>query len=156
MKLIIVYLFCLFIPFTGQPHHLQGTFKYKLGKGSGAPTGLLQIHCSNSSSILFYLQLVGPAPALNSGGIYGKLIYNKKNNNYEYLPSEQGDCKLVFTVSKNKVSIKTASGDCQFGHGVYADGDFYLTDSSNPQYVITLTDKKVYFDKTQPENFRED
>ena len=155
MKLIFLCLICLLTSIINQPIRFQGTYAYSSGKAPYAPSGLLEIHYVNQNKILFYLE-AERASDHNSGSIYGKLTLNKKSGNYEYLPVEKGGCKLVFIKDGNKVVVKTVDGDCGFGYGVYADGTFSLKDGSNPAYLITRTNKKVYFDKTSPENFRED
>lgn len=105
--------------------------------------------------MLFYLE-VARGTDFNSGALYGELTFNNKGC-YEYNPPEKEDgCKLRFVKNGNKISIVTVRGDCGFGYGVYADGSFTLQDSKNPVFMITRTGKKVYFDKTAPEKFKED
>jgi hypothetical protein len=158
MKLFLICCICLFIKVDSLTLHFQGTYSYsyKHGKTPYAPSGLLQIHYVNENKILFYLEVMR-ATDYNSGALYGRLILNKKSGNYEYLPKDTTTgCKLEFIRTKNKVIIKTIGGECGFGYGVYADGAYYLKDSKNPQYLMSRANKKIYFDKTFPENFSED
>jgi hypothetical protein len=155
LKLISICLICLVVRSNNTTHNFQGTYTYSSGKARYALSGLLQLHYINESKILFYLE-VERASDHNSGALYGKLTLNKKNNYYEYLPVEENGCKLLFSRDKNKISIITTAGDCGFGYGVSADGIYLLKDANNPAFLITRTGKKVYFDKTAPQNFKED
>ncbi len=134
---------------------IQGTYSQYFGKKtSNDAYQLLKVHYFNQDKIYFYLEAGKGAPSYDSGAMYGKLTFNNATGNYEYLPKDTAkDCKLVFIKKANKIIIKTVSGDCQFGFGVYADGSYPLQDIKNPQYCITRTGKKVYFSKTTPENF---
>ena len=145
----------LFIGSATQPSSLQGTYGANR-KDRNASYSRLQIHYSTKGSLLFYLSIDRGAPGYNSGTIYGQLTLNKKTGNYEYLPVEEGDCKLEFIRTGNKITINTLSGDCGFGGGVIADGTYPLTDTKNPAFCTTRTGKKVYFDKTPADKFRED
>lgn len=96
------------------------------------------------------------APDYNSGALYGKLTFNKKLGNYEYLPKDTiDDCKLIFVRHKNKIIVHTENGQCGFGYGVYADGSYILKNEANRQFFYSRTGKKVYFNKTSPKNFIE-
>jgi hypothetical protein len=157
MKLLLITL-CFLVVLPGSPTpRFQGSFSYSYdnGKRDYAPSGYLEVHYINKDNILFYLE-VWRATDLNSGAMYGKLTLNKKSGKYEYLPKDTvDDCKLVFTRVKNKVIIKTASGECHFGYGVYADGTYHMDNSRNPLYFESRTGKKVYFDKTPPDKYLE-
>jgi hypothetical protein len=138
------------------PARIQGTYKHIYGKTDKSPYQILEIHYVNPSKILFYLEAGRGAPSYNSGALYGELTFNKKTGHYQYIPKDiSEDCKLEFIIGSNKVIVKTVAGDCGFGFGVYADDTYTLTDKSNPQYFITRTDKKVFFDKTSPDALRD-
>ncbi|MFB9844252.1 hypothetical protein [Mucilaginibacter ginsenosidivorans] len=155
MKLLLISAFILIIGSARPPAGLQGTYGVQ-SRNDKAPYSLLQIHYSAKGIILFYFERAQGAPGYNSGAIYGQLTLNKKTGNYEYLPVEEGDCKLEFIHAGNKIIIRTLSGDCGFGGGVIADGTYPLMDTKNPVFCITRTGKKVYFEKTPPGKFRED
>lgn len=155
MKILLISVFILIIGAAAPPAGLQGTYGVNR-KDKNAPYSQLQIHYSTKGSLLFYLSIDRGAPGYNSGAIYGQLTLNKKTGNYEYLPVEEGDCKLEFIHAGNKIIIRTLSGDCGFGGGVIADGTYPLIDTKNPLFCITRTGKKVYFEKTPPGKFRED
>jgi hypothetical protein len=136
------------------PFH--GTYSHFYGKDANSPYQMIQIHYVNSSKILFHLEIGRGAPSYNSGALYGQLIFNKRTGNYEYIPKDlTAGCKLEIIKQAKKLTIKTVGGDCGFGHAVYADGMYELKDGKNPEYFISRTDKKVYFEKTTPENFSE-
>ena len=129
-----------------QPPKIQGTYKYSYAKNSAY--GLIKIHYKNPTIILFYLEANRGEPDYNSGSTYGRLTFNKKTGNYEHIPTDTAhDCKLILIKRKDKIIIKTVSGDCGFGYGVFADGNYFLQDSNNPQYFIDETDHKRFFDK---------
>ncbi|SDS17414.1 hypothetical protein SAMN05216490_0673 [Mucilaginibacter mallensis] len=131
--------------------NLHGTFAVNYGKKTTAYQQLA-IHYTPGGKILFYLEGSTGKPAYNTGSEYGRLSFNKKTGNYEYIPKDTTqDCQLEFVKKGNKIIIKTLHGDCGFGHGVYADGAYQQTSKANPQSFITRTGKKVYFDKTAPE-----
>jgi hypothetical protein len=131
--------------------NLQGNYAVNYGKKTTAYQSV-KIHYTNTGKILFYLEASTGKPAYNIGSSYGWLSLNKKTGNYEYIPKDTiEDYNLEFIKKGNTLTIKTLHGDCGFGHGVYADGNYQQTDKSNPQFFITLTDKRVYFDKTSPE-----
>jgi len=155
MKLFLLSIFISFITSGTPPASLQGTYGSQ-GKDGKAPYSLLQIHYLAKGTILFYFERVLGAPAYNSGTLYGQLTLNKKTGHYEYLPVEEGDCKLEFIRAGNKITINTLAGDCGFGNGVIADGTYPLNDNKNPAFCITRTGKKVYFEKTPANKFRED
>lgn len=155
MKLALIAFFTLLMGINNSPANLQGTYRWH-GKSDKEPFALVQIHYTPQNTILFYFEKGLGEPSYNSGVLYGKLTLDKRTGNYEYLPVEGGDCKLEFIKSGNKLTIKTISGDCGFGGGVGADGTYPLTDTKPPAYCTTRTGKKVYFDKTPPEKFRED
>jgi hypothetical protein len=136
---------------------LQGTYSHYFGKKTIKDAyKLLQVHYFNSSKIFFYLEAGKGAPSYDSGAMYGILTFNKNSGNYEYLPKDTAnDCKLVFLKQRGKIIIKTVSGECPFGFGVFADGNYELKNNENPSYFISRTGKKVYFTKTTPENFSE-
>lgn len=155
MRLFIITFFCLFIQHNYPVAKFQGTYTYSYenGKTEYAPAGYLEVHYINKDDIRFYLE-VYRSTDMNSGALYGKLTYNKINGNYEYLPKDTIDnCKLIFIKKKNKIIIKTVAGNCPFGYGVYADGTYYLRNSSNPTTFINRSGKKIYFDKTSPDNY---
>ena len=157
IKGLIILVFSSFIAFNNSTSTLQGTYSYKYGKDNTGPSGLLEIHYKSPKTILFYLEINRGAPSYNSGALYGELIYNKKSGHYEYIPKDTiEDCKLEFVKVKNRITIKTLAGNCPFGGGVYADGNYLLTNAKNPEYVITRTGKKVFFEKTPPNKFQED
>ena len=157
MKLFLIYLALLFIGADNPNKSIQGTYYNKYGKTNKAPFGLLQIHYINKDNYLFYLEVNRGAPGYNSGALYGRLTLNRKSGNSEYLPLDTTDgCKLEFNCDKNKITIKTVTGDCGFGYGVFADGFYLLKDDKNPINFVDRTGKKIYFDKTPPEKFSED
>jgi len=157
MKLFLICWICLFIKIDNSNTPIQGTYSYRYGKTNDAPFGLLKIHAVKRGQYLFYLEIGKGAPSYDSGAAYGKLTYNERSGNYEYIPKDTiADCKLEFIRNKNKITIKTIAGDCGFGFGVYADGTYYLKDSKNPLYIISRANKKIYFNNTSPEKFRED
>jgi len=156
MKLIFGFFILLFISFFAHAQSMQGTYYQDHGQGKTSPYRLLKIHYISPQNIRFYIDISTGAPAYNTGALYGRLKLNKKDGSYEYLPVKDGDCKLTFIKKGNAITVKTISGDCGFGHDVYADGLYYLTDAKNPAYFSNRTGKKIFFDKTAPENFRED
>ncbi|MDB5032610.1 hypothetical protein [Mucilaginibacter sp.] len=140
-----------------QSFPIQGSYFHTYGKKSqDSPYQLLQIHYSDQSTILFYLEVGRGAPSYNSGALYGRLIFNRKTGNYEYIPKDiSSNCKLIFIKRENKIIIKTVSGECLFGYGVYADGIYTLNDKNNPTYFTDRTGRKRYFNKTSPETYGE-
>lgn len=137
-----------------QTNQLQGTYKYQYGKAATGAFGLAKIYRINPSTVLLYLEVGRGAPDYNSGSLFEKLVLNPKTRKYENsLKSSTEGCKLELSQQNNQVIIKTVKGDCGFGYGVVADGKYYLRDKTNPQYFITLANKKVYFNKTSPENY---
>ena len=156
MKLVFSCLSFLLVGICAHSQTIQGTYYHDQGEGKTAPYHLLRIHYISPENIMFYMDISTGAPAYNTGSLYGRLKLNKKTGNYEYLPVEDGDCKLIFVNKGNAIGVKTISGDCGFGHNVYADGLYYLTDAKNPTYFSSRAGKKVFFDKTAPENFQED
>jgi len=140
-----------------QPSPIQGTYYTDYGKpGTDKPYQCLQIHYVNNNILYFYMEVGRGAPDYNSGALYGKLTFNKRSSNYEYLPKDTiDDCKLVFVKHKNTIIIHTANGQCGFGYGVFADGTYILKTKANPIYFYSRTGKKIYFNKTSPKDFSE-
>jgi len=149
-------LFWCLIPFCAHAQKLEGTYSDTYKTNGEAPYHFINIHRMPNGGYLFYLEVCRGAPSYNSGAMYGKLTYNKATGNYEYLPVSADDCKLVLSHKSNKIIIKTISGDCPFGYGVYADATYKLRIDHNPSYCFTRTGKKVYFNKTPPGKFTED
>ena len=132
---------------------IHGTYNY--GKASTG-YGLLKIHEIDVNHYRFYLEIGRGAPSYNSGALYGTLKFDKKTKTAIYLPASADDCRLELKFTKNKIIVKTVGGDCGFGGGVYADAVYNLRDNKNPSFLISRANKKIYFDKTPPEKFRED
>jgi hypothetical protein len=117
---------------------------------------MIDINYCKSGKILFYPEANRGATDYNSGAMYGELNYNAKAGYYEYIPADAEDCKLRVKKQGTSIIIKTLKGDCGFGYGVQADGSYPFKSSSNPQYIITRANKKVYFENTPPNRFSED
>lgn len=140
-------------------HHqkpVYGTYEHRYGKSTQSPYQLLIIHYTNASTISFYLEAGRGAPDYNSGALYGRLTFNHKTGLYEYIPKDPStDCKLSFEIRGDKIIVKTIGGDCGFGYGVFADDTYTLTNKQNPQYFISRTNKKIFFNKTPPDALRD-
>ncbi len=99
----------------------------KEGKNTGPTGSLVLLKMDNNNKYRFWLDINKGWPSYNNGATDGTLILVNDtasfDNSYE---GSSRSCLLHFTVSKNKVSILSgATGfDCDFGHGVHADGEY--------------------------------
>ena len=59
------------------------------------------------------------------GSLSGK--FKIKNGSGTYFDKEYKKCKIIFKFKKNSIKItqKGSSGDCGFGIGIVATGEFY-------------------------------
>jgi len=155
-KYLATILYCTFVfNAQAQKHIYQGTYRIG-GKSQESAYQLLTIHCEKQGAIFFYLEVGRGAPNYNSGAKYGRLMLNKQNGHLQYLPIDtMEDCSLEFIKNGSKITVKTIHGDCPFGYGVYADGDYSIKSSFNPVYFTDRHRHKIYFSKTPPENYLE-
>jgi len=152
-KFILFFLICLgSFNALCQQHIFQGA--YKGDKSSGNAYQFLYIHYEKQGDIFFYIEVCRGAPSYNSGSLYGRLTLNRQSGDLQYLPSDTThDCTLEFIKSGNKITVTTVKGDCPFGYGVLADGNYSLFNKSNPLFFEDMTGKKIYFSKTPPDEY---
>jgi hypothetical protein len=118
--------------------------------------GYLLIYPETDSTILFYIGLNRGAPSHNMGNLYGRIkILNDTGTFFTRFDSLEKGCELSFHFSNSKIEIITLNdrGDCEFGFGVYADGNFQKISDKVKEFFQDMEGKKVYFIKTKPENY---
>jgi hypothetical protein len=90
------------------------------------------------------------------GSLYGRAKILKDSGNFfsSFRSSEKG-CAFSFRFSKTKVEIITSNDqdDCEFGFGVYADGVFQRKSNKKAEYFEDREGKRIYFEKTRPEDY---
>lgn len=132
-----------------------GTYR-DIKNATNGRIGWADIYPESDTTILFYLSLNRGAPSFNMGQKYGRLTM--KNNIGIYYFKNDWDslgCKLIFSFSKDTLTIKTPDSfdECGYGYGVYSDGVFEKHYKKIPKYFIELTGDTTYFDKVKPEKW---
>lgn len=127
-----------------------GVFSYTKEK-SGA-TGRIMIYPETDVSVLFYIEIVGGAPAHNMGSLYGRL---KLNNGQGTFKSKDQGCQWTVQFSKDKLTIGTVKEfrNCEFGNGVTVDGVYVRTSNKAPDHFVNLEGVKYFFKSTTPEEY---
>jgi len=83
-------------------------------------------------------------------------VFDKQSKTMRYIPEDTtNDCTLEFVQKNNQIIVRTISGSCPFGNGVYADGIYTVKNKSNPEYFTDRHDHKIFFSKTPPEKYLE-
>jgi hypothetical protein len=102
---------------------------------------------SDSSSI-FRLDVFRGPPSYNSGALSG-LVRFKGDNTYEFYEKDDSymNCHLIMKLNADTLSIevKDEKHECGFGYGVMPDGNFYLKDTTIPQFYYNGEGSKFYF-----------
>jgi len=83
----------------------------------------------------FELEVSRGAPSYNSGIAAGRMVLENGRWSWE-TREHDGLCRLVFAFEQRLVRIAQVgdSGDCGFGYGVMADGDYALISHDKPKF----------------------
>ncbi len=99
----------------------------KVAKNNGPSGNLVLLKMDNKNKYRFWLDVGKGWPSYNIGATDGTITVVNDTASFDnsYVGGER-TCIIHFTLSKSKVTISAgASGiDCDFGNGVYADGDY--------------------------------
>lgn len=131
--------------------------KYAYGKNiEKERIGVLTVYAESDTTLLFYIDLNRGAPSYNMGSLYGRIIVRDDSGVFYKAGHDSAKgCKLLFKFSKNKCKIITFEDQdyCDFGFGVFADGEFKKEKTSPPDNFVDQTGRKIYFRKTKPEEY---
>jgi hypothetical protein len=129
---------------------------YEYGKDiEKEPVGQLTVFKEANGTYLFYLDVSTGAPSYNMGSLYGRLTVKDGKATYSnQLEYTDKPCTLDFTVAGETIKVASRKDtDCGFGNGVYADGDFKRTKTTQPDHFVNGEGTKVYFKNTTPEDY---
>ena len=121
--------------------------------------GALLIYPETDSTVLFYIDLNRGAPSYNMGSLYGRIkVINDSGIFYsesDSLGSLGKGCKFLMQFFQNKIKIETIEDyyDCGFGYGVDVDGEFIKKSNKKIDYFEDQEGKKIYFEKTKPQEY---
>jgi hypothetical protein len=128
---------------------------YSAGDVEEGARGRVIIYPETDSTVLFFIDICRGGSA-SIGQLYGRLIV--KNAQGVYYSKKQPDkkgCKWKMAMDNNNLTIKTLNEciECGFGHGIVADNQYKRKFNMVPGYFTDSEGRKVYFDKTKPENY---
>ncbi|MEI6123467.1 MAG: hypothetical protein WCQ95_07535 [Bacteroidota bacterium] len=142
---------------TNKPITTKYAGRYSYGNNiDKGRVGVMYVYAETDSSILFYLELNRGAPSYSMGSIYNSVkIKNDTGTFYTKFAYATDGCKWIFRFSKNRLTLATVNSayDCDFGHGVFADGDFKRTSNIPPDSFIDLEGKTIHFATTKPQEY---
>ena len=108
--------------------------------------GQIQVKRLTEKQIVMTFMVNKGAPSYNSGSFVDTLAY-KDNNAIYTAPGFDPSCKITFDFTKNGVTVKEETDNCNFGcgfgHAVVADGFFKRTSSNEPELRHPMTDEKI-------------
>jgi hypothetical protein len=135
---------------------IGGTYTFGVDVENG-PVGSVIIYPQTPTSALFFLDVCRGAPSYNLGQLFGQMTI--KNNIGIYDSSTDDDdlkCILRFEFSPGQLIVTTDEkcDECGFGHAVYADNTYKLTDKSLPKYFIDGEGDTIYFKGLTIEKYR--
>lgn len=86
-------------------------------------------------NLTFELYCTRGAPSYNMGYASETILFEGDVKNMGVWSSPYGDCHLVYEFSNTKVIVSQIgkSGACGFGGNIYANGEYYLRDSTFPE-----------------------
>lgn len=132
---------------------------YEYGKNAEKErVGGIILFAETDSTLLFYIDLNAGAPSYSMGALYGRVkIKDNSGIFYKEINDSDTNCKWLFTFSKNNLILKTLDGEanCEFGHGVFADGTFKKANGNHPDSFMNQEGTIIYFSKTKPEAYNE-
>jgi|GEM_PF-1165755 hypothetical protein len=112
------------------------------------PVGSLTVFPESDSTVLIYLDVCRGAPSYNLGQLRSRLAIQNDTALYFYKDQyADNGCKLLFAFTNEEINVTTIEGyeECGFGHAVYADGKFILSDKNIPAYFIGVEGDTIYF-----------
>ena len=110
--------------------------------------GSILFYPDSDSSSIFRLEVFRGSTSYNSGALTG-LVRLKVDNNYEFYEKDDSymNCHLIMKLSAATLSIEVIDekNECCFGYGVMPNGNFYLKDTTIPQFYYNGEGSKFYF-----------
>ena len=110
--------------------------------------GNILFYPNSDSSSIFRLEVFRGPPSYNSGALTG-LVRLKGDNTYEFYEKDDSymNCHLIMKLNADTLSIEVIDEkyECGFGYGVMPDGNFYLKDTTIPQFYYNGEGSKFYF-----------
>jgi hypothetical protein len=138
-----------------QTTHYSGTYSFGTDIEKEA-VGRAIVYPETDSTILFFIDICKGAGSASIGQLYGRLIIKDGQGIYfSKRTSEKKGCKWKMVIDKNILSIKTLNdcNECGLGHSISADNQYKRKFEGIPSYFTDMEGRKVYFDKTPPENY---
>lgn len=112
------------------PRSLTGTWE----RGSFEKGGGVLVVIDDAEGTRFQLQLSRGGEVNNLGFLEGRLTV--RDGRATHVRTGEGSrCEITFRFDRETVVLKQAvgsSGECEFGHGVYADGTYRRTSRKKP------------------------
>ena len=110
--------------------------------------GSILFYPYSDSSSIFRLDVFRGPPSYNSGALSG-LVRFKGDNTYEFYKKDDSymNCHLIMKLIADTLSIEVIDekNECGFGYGVMPDGNFFLKDTTIPQFYYNGEGSKFYF-----------
>ncbi len=127
---------------------------YSYGKNHKRGTGRITIYPETDSTILFYIEANRGAPSYSNGTMYQRLKVTNDTANFLMKKDYQVmRCQWALKFRNTYLTIETVDGmgECEFGHGVIADGKYLRLSSKSPGSFVTMDGNRVFFKITPPE-----
>lgn len=128
-------------PAASYTHNYSGTYLQRNNEDFNKYGGCVlkvvhqQITGEPFDNLDFELYCTRGAPSYNMGYASDTILFESYVENMGVWASPYGDCHLVFEFSNTKVIVSQIgyAGECGFGGGIYANGEYYLEDSTFPE-----------------------
>jgi hypothetical protein len=134
--------------------NLCGVYAYGTKPDEGM--GTVSVYSETDSTILVYIEIIGGAPAFNTGTMYERIIVNEGKGLFDKkLEYESDACKFELTFNKSLLTINTLDGltSCGFGNSILVDGEFIKKSNICPEAFEDMSGEIVFFKKTSPEQY---
>ena len=116
--------------------------------------GRTTIYPETDSTVLFFIDLCKGGGSSSVGQLYSRLtIRNGQGIYYSKKNTDRKGCKWKVTIDKNNLTIKTLDDCYDCGLGIHADNLYKRKMNIVPAYFTNGDGRKVYFDKTSPEDY---
>ncbi len=128
---------------------------YSVGDVENGTKSRVIIYPETDSTLLFFVDVCKGSSA-SIGQLYDRVLIKKGQGIYN--SKKMGDkkgCKFKMTIENDTLTIKTldACYSCGLGQGVHLDNRYQRKLNVVPAYFTNSEGRKVYFDKTSPENY---
>ena len=133
MKSIILFLLLFSLTYVyanaAENSQYSGTYSYDLNPGHPEGRyGHVTIKHARGNTYTFTMDLGRGAPSYNTGELEGDITINNAEAIFyrksEYLENKACEWKMIFSDKKLTIVTLNQHLDCEFGYGVYVDGEY--------------------------------